>query len=380
MRECIQTLWHGLVTGADCCRALGTDTGGSVRLPAAYTGTVGFKPSYGLISRWGVVAYANSLDIVGIMGRDISSVRNVFSMPACLTASLRASVDANMGPDIVNRHDSRDPTNISPTSRRRIHAQLESSALTSRLTSSPLKIGVPLEYNISELAPSVRHAWSRSLSFLQKQGHSIHPVSLPHTQQALPAYYILAPAEASSNLAKYDGVRYGTRTEDKPDIDTDGLYATTRGEGFGAEVKRRILLGAFSLSADAIDNYFLQAQRVRRLVQRDFNAAFNARHPFLESPLKLESRSNIDVLISPTAPSPPPRLSNLLDDTSDSSPLDAYTNDVFTVPASLAGLPAVSVPVTAGNDDLVGIQVIGQYGDDELVLRVGELLEGRRSD
>lgn len=204
---------------------------------------------------------------------------------------------------------------------------------------------------------------------------------MPSTQQALPAYYILAPAEASSNLAKYDGVRYGTRAEDKPGTDTDGLYTSTRGEGFGAEVKRRILLGGFSLSADAIDNYFLQAQRIRRLVQRDFNAAFNARHPFLHSPSKLQARSNIDVLVSPTAPSPPPRLSTLLDDAagccSSSSPLDAYTNDVFTVPASLAGLPAVSVPVTAG-DELAGIQVVGQYGDDDLVLRIGELLEGEK--
>lgn len=344
---------------------------------------MGFKPSYGLISRWGVVAYANSLDTVGIMGRDTSSVRDVFSMSACLRL-LCAVMDANMDhPDIVNRHDPRDPTNISPTSRRRIHAQLESSVLQFRLASSPLRIGVPLEYNVSELAPSVRHAWSRSLSFLQKQGHTIHPVSLPSTQQALPAYYILAPAEASSNLAKYDGVRYGTRAEDKPDTDTDGLYTSTRGGGFGAEVKRRILLGGFSLSADAIDNYFLQAQRIRRLVQQDFNAAFNARHPFLHSPSKLQARSNIDVLVSPTAPSPPPRLSTLLDDAagccSSSSPLDAYTNDVFTVPASLAGLPAVSVPVTAG-DELAGIQVVGQYGDDDLVLRIGKLLEGEKFD
>lgn len=270
---------------------------------------------------------------------------------------------------------------------------MESSNLASRMTSSPLKIGVPLEYNISELASSVRYAWKRSLAFLQQQGHTIHPVSLPSTQHALSAYYVLAPAEASSNLAKYDGVRYGTRA-DSPDSgeQSDGyLYANTRGEGFGSEVKRRIVLGAFSLSADAIDNYFIQAQRVRRLVQRDFNAVFSARHPLISHPetaTKAGSKpADVDVLISPTAPSSTPRLSKLMDFETTDSPLDAYMNDVFTVPASLAGLPAVSVPVTTGGGssgsteaESAGIQVVGQYGDDELVLRVGELLEGKRMD
>lgn len=222
---------------------------------------------------------------------------------------------------------------------------------------------MPLEYNISELAPSVRQAWMQSLSVLQKQGHSIHAMSLPSTRQALSAYYILAPAEASSNLAKYDGVRYGTQAETGPNKSTDVLYANTR-SAFGAEVQRRILLGAFSLSADAIDNYFVQAQRVRRLVQGDFNAVFGLGHPFLSASVSAGPKPDgVDVLVCPTAPSPPPALSNLGDS------LDAYTNDVFTVPASLAGLPAVSVPV--GD---VGVQVIGQYGDDSLVLDVGSLV------
>lgn len=293
--------------------------------------------------------------------------------------------------DIVNQHDPRDPTNITATSRSRIQSHLESSNLASRMTSSPLKIGVPLEYNISGLAPSVRNAWYRTLAFLQRQGHTIHPVSLPSMQSALSAYYVLAPAEASSNLAKYDGVRYGTRAE-SPDSDgklEGNLYVNTRGEGFGSEVKRRILLGAFSLSADAIDNYFIQAQRVRRIVQRDFNVVFNAQHPFLGSfaevtadPQPKPADAHVDVLICPTAPSSPPQLSQLMGANDSSSPLDAYTNDVFTVPASLAGLPAISVPVTSSSDsteaDQVGIQVVGQYGDDELVLRVGELLEGKK--
>ncbi|KAA8649247.1 glutamyl-tRNA(Gln) amidotransferase subunit HER2 [Aspergillus tanneri] len=352
-----------------CYAALGTDTGGSVRLPAAYTGTVGFKPSYGLISRWGVVAYANSLDTVGILGKSTTSVRDIFS--------------------ILNKYDPRDPTSLSPSSRSRIASHLEAPSLSSRMNTVPLKIGVPLEYNISELAPSIRLAWSRSLSYMQQQGHSIRPVSLPATKLALSAYYVLAPAEASSNLAKYDGVRYGTRFEE-PDyhLEQDGyLYANTRGGGLGPEVKRRILLGTFSLSADAIDNYFIQAQRIRRLVQHDFNAIFNAAQPltFCLPGVGIEPKNNgVDILICPTAPSSPPRISDLMCSDTVVSPLDAYMNDVFTVPASLAGLPSVSVPVTIASDcqasedaDSAGIQIIGQYGDDELVLKVGKCLEGR---
>ncbi|EAL86693.1 hypothetical protein KXV92_009143 [Aspergillus fumigatus] len=353
-----------------CYAALGTDTGGSVRLPAAYTGTVGFKPSYGLVSRWGVVAYANSLDTVGILAKNASTARDVFR--------------------IVNRHDPRDPTNLSPRSRSRIASHLQQPALLSRMTSS-LRIGVPIEYNISELSPSVRRAWALSIAFLREQGHTIHPVSLPTTKLALSAYYVLAPAEASSNLAKYDGIRYGSRcnSPDSGGQPESYLYAKTRGDGFGLEVKRRILLGAFSLSADAINNYFIQAQRVRRLVQHDFNAVFRAEQPISPSRQKgdteLKSKqAEVDVLICPTAPSCPPQLADLVETDSIFSSLNAYTNDVFTVPASLAGLPAASVPVRvncrdegSSDADLAGIQIIGQYGDDELVLKVSESLEGK---
>ncbi|GFF50088.1 A subunit of putative glutamyl-tRNA amidotransferase [Aspergillus udagawae] len=354
-----------------CYAALGTDTGGSVRLPAAYTGTVGFKPSYGLVSRWGVVAYANSLDTVGILAKNTSRARDVFR--------------------IVNRHDPRDPTNLSPRSRSRITSHLQQPALLSRMASSPLRIGVPIEYNISELSPSVRRAWALSIAFLKEQGHTIHAVSLPTTKLALSAYYVLAPAEASSNLAKYDGIRYGSRS-DGPDSGGQPdsyLYAKSRGDGFGPEVKRRILLGAFSLSADAINNYFIQAQRVRRLVQCDFNTVFRAEQPMAPSRQRVDAelkskQAEVDVLICPTAPSCPPRLADLVETDSIFSSLKAYTNDVFTVPASLAGLPAASVPVSVGcrdggsrDADLAGIQIIGQYGDDELVLKVSEILEGK---
>ncbi|OJJ45525.1 hypothetical protein ASPZODRAFT_2110317 [Penicilliopsis zonata CBS 506.65] len=370
-----------------CYAALGTDTGGSVRLPAAYTGTVGFKPSYGLISRWGVVAYANSLDTVGILGKDTSSVRAVFDNKPSKRLMKKIA-------DVVNRHDPRDPTNLSPSSRSRILSSLDSPQFASRLASRPLKIGFPKEYNVSELTPAVRRAWMLALSHLRKQGHTIHPVSVPATKSALSAYYVIAPAEASSNLAKYDGVRYGTRAEG-PDGEgrTDGyLYGKTRGQGFGDEVKRRVLLGTFSLSADAIDNYFLQAQRIRRLVVHDFNAVFNLSHPLADTSIqngpesenaqREVQRADVDVLVCPTAPSAPPFLDSLLGGSA-SSPLDAYVNDIFTVPASLAGLPAISVPISlpdpqSQDPEMIGIQVIGQYGDDELVLKVGGLLEGQK--
>lgn len=314
--------------------------------------------------------------------------------------------------DILNQYDPRDPTSISPSSRSRISSYLSSPSLSSRLTARPLRVGVPLEYNISELSPAVRQAWFSALAQLEKQGHSIQLVSLPTTKIALSAYYILAPAEASSNLAKFDGVRYGSRASgpDSSDGPDNYLYAKTRGEGFGTEVKRRIVLGAFSLSADAIDNYFIQSQRVRRLVQRDFDRIFRVKNIFASSPASDEfpgssptsiasSERPVDVIIAPTAPSLPPSLSSLTNEMdSSSSSLDAYINDIFTVPASLAGLPAISVPVSiptkrediytgslaplSGQErtdtvdtDTVGIQIIGQYGDDHLVLKVAELLE-----
>ncbi|KAM5446322.1 Trimeric GatFAB AmidoTransferase(AdT) complex subunit [Microsporum audouinii] len=355
------------VATGQCHAALGTDTGGSVRLPAAYTGIFGFKPSYGLISRWGVVAYANSLDTVGIFGTDTSTIRSIF--------------------DVVNRYDNRDPTSISPTTRSRI---LDTVKEVSR-EKNRLRIGVPLEYNIHELSSDVRTAWQRTLQHLQSHGHTIHPVSLPATKQALSAYYVLAPAEASSNLSKYDGVRYGTRDIDFADNAGDYLYSNTRGMGFGAEVRRRILLGTLSLSADKIDNYFIQAQKVRRLVQSDFNSVFRLWHPLLHTPStvsnqqdassnkEIETDTKVDILVCPTAPSTPPTIKAL----ENSSPTEAYTNDVFTVPSSLAGLPSLSVPVSFQSElpgrpsliDSAGIQVIGQFGDDNMVLDVGEILE-----
>jgi aspartyl-tRNA(Asn)/glutamyl-tRNA(Gln) amidotransferase subunit A len=341
--------------------ALGTDTGGSVRLPAAYTGTVGFKPSYGRLSRWGVIAYANSLDTVGTLTQTVGHARDIFN--------------------VLDHFDHMDPTSLSKTVRDEIAGQT-----TAWSEDRKLRIGIPLDYNTASLSPKVRQTWSRLLSTLQDAGHSLHPVSLPSTHQALSAYYVLAPAEASSNLAKYDGVRYGHRTSgpDANPKDNLPLFAATRGEGFGPEVQRRILLGAYTLSSEAMDNYFVQAQRVRRLVQMDFDKAFALQNPLLDARAEQsDTTASVDVLIAPTAPTLPPTLAEV----EKLSPVEMYMNDVLTVPASLAGLPALSVPVKlrsgakeAGDVESVGMQVIGQFGDDELVLRVGQIIEGLQAE
>jgi aspartyl-tRNA(Asn)/glutamyl-tRNA(Gln) amidotransferase subunit A len=309
---------------------------------------VGFKPSYGLLSRWGIIAYANSLDTVGTFAKNVQDTRLLFEK--------------------LNIYDAQDPTSLPPSTR---------SRLDTSTPQRPLRIGIPLEYNISSLEPTVKATWLRTLRSLADNGHSLHKVSLPATPHALSAYYVLAPAEASSNLAKYDGVRYGSRAEGPDGTPNSVLFAKTRGQGFGSEVQRRILLGAFSLSAQAIDNYFIQAQRVRRLVQQDFDKVFSAPNPLHDAEREADAEG-VDVLICPTAPTQAPRLSEIRDQ----DPIDAYMNDVFTVPASLAGLPAISVPVPVSEQaadapaETVGMQIIGQYGSDKLVLDVAEILEG----
>lgn len=343
--------------------ALGTDTGGSVRLPASYTGVVGYRPTYGIISRFGVVPYANSLDTVGMLAKETRPILHLL---------------ADTGLD--QEHDANDPTSQSLATRRRC-----SDACPSTLQeNSSLTIGIPLEYNIAELDPVIRDTWAAAASMLHSAGASVVPVSLPSTKEALCAYYVLATAEASSNLAKYDGVRYGVR-DNQGDAAGHTLYSDTRGAGFGEEVKRRILLGTYSLSSEAIDNYFIQAQKVRRLVRQDFDRLFRLTNP-LSEPIQfdlsdlaedtgLEDKRGplqVDFLLSPTAPTMAPRLS----DVRSGGSLDAYMNDVFTVPASLAGLPAVSVPVWKQDHYLpVGLQLMGQTWDDRRLLRMAERLK-----
>ncbi|KAI1360332.1 amidase signature enzyme [Xylaria arbuscula] len=359
--------------------ALGTDTGGSVRMPAAYTGTVGFKPSYGMLSRWGVVPYANSLDTVGLLANTVQPIR-----------------EAIVSSGLYKEHDPRDPTSLPATVRSRCTAEREGyiPSVESSATLNGLTFGLPLEYNIEELDSRIRQGWLRALDIIQSLGGRVVPVSLPSTRNALSAYYVIAPAEASSNLAKYDGIRYGRRDTNGTSDAQDGvLYARTRGTGFGDEVKRRILLGSYTLSSEAIDNYFIQAQKVRQLVRRDFDRIFRLDNPLLdeqhfdlsemEESIGIETKlgpAQVDFLVCPTAPTTPP----LLEDIRTQTPLDSYMNDVFTVPASLAGLPAISIPMDlpvapeSAEQKLLhlgGLQLIGQYWDDARLLAVAQSLE-----
>ncbi|KAK4151920.1 amidase signature domain-containing protein [Chaetomidium leptoderma] len=372
--------------------ALGTDTGGSVRLPAAYCGVVGYKPSYGMLSRFGVVPYANSLDTVGLLAPGVGRIGELVFEDGGLWAE----------------HDPRDPTSLSVAARRRCAQGRVGYATAASAAGAAaggwegravgegllrgLRLGIPLEYNIEELDPRIRDAWAQAAKKLQEEfGARVVPVSLPSTRHALAAYYVIAPAEASSNLAKYDGVRYGVRdTEAASDAAGGVLYAASRGKGFGDEVKRRILLGSYTLSSEAMDNYFIKAQRVRRLVRRDFNRVFALDNPLheretfdltdLDESIAMEDKwgpEEVDFLLCPTAPTLAPRLEDVMNQT----PVDAYMNDVFTVPASLAGLPAISIPMpvasgiageVAGGSGTAGLQLIGQYWDDARLLAVAD--------
>ncbi|KAK0655944.1 amidase signature domain-containing protein [Cercophora newfieldiana] len=327
--------------------ALGTDTGGSVRLPAAYCGVVGYKPSYGMLSRHGVVPYANSLDTVGLLARTVGRIREL----------------------VVERGlwkvwDGRDPTSLGEATRRRCAEGREGCNGEKGRGLEGVRLGLPVEYNIEELEGRVKDAWVEAAGRLEERGAKVVPVSLPTTRHALSAYYVIALAEASSNLAKYDGV--------------------SRGQGFGEEVKRRILLGSYTLSSEAMDNYFLKAQAVRRLVRRDFDRVFRLENPLqdeqevfdlseMSDDIPMESKlgpAEVDFLLCPTAPTLAPKLEDVM---SGQGVLDAYMNDVFTVPASLAGLPAVSVPMPVeGEERMAGLQLIGQYWDDAKLLGVAE--------
>lgn len=368
--------------------ALGTDTGGSVRLPAAYCGVVGYKPSYGMVSRYGVVPYANSLDTVGLLAKEVGPIRQLMVGEEGLAA----------------QHDPRDPTSLSLAARRRCtaarkhYSQRSTQAIDKDAAGTllrPLTFGIPVEYNVAELEGCVRQGWEDTATFLRNElGARVIPVSLPSTRHALSAYYVIAPAEASSNLAKYDGVRYGPKQHEieRGQQQSDGvLYSAVRAQGFGPEVRRRVLLGAYTLSSAAMDNYFVQAQRVRRLVRRDFDRVFALANPLLDEDAQhfdladldeavvLDDKRGppqVDFLLCPTAPTRPPKLADVQAGLA-RSPVDAYVNDVLTVPASLAGLPAVSVPRAVGGDDesgVMGLQVIGQYWDDARLLAVAEAL------
>jgi aspartyl-tRNA(Asn)/glutamyl-tRNA(Gln) amidotransferase subunit A len=304
--------------------ATGTDTGGSIRQPASFCGIVGLKPTYGRCSRWGIVAFASSLDQAGPMTR---SVRDAAIMLGAMAG-----------------HDPKDSTSVE-----RPVPDYE-AALSGEVKG--LKIGVPKEYRVEGMPAAIDKLWAQGIEWLKAAGAEIVDISLPHTKYALPTYYIVAPAEASSNLARYDGVRYGLRVEGES---LDEMYENTRGEGFGAEVKRRVLIGTYVLSAGYYDAYYNKARQVRTLILRDFQEAFG----------------KVDAILTPTAPSAAFAEGEKMDD-----PVSMYLNDVFTVPVNLAGLPGISLPAGLSAEGLpLGLQLIGRAFDEETLLRVAGVLE-----
>ncbi|SFI98230.1 aspartyl/glutamyl-tRNA(Asn/Gln) amidotransferase subunit A [Sphingomonas sp. NFR04] len=311
-----------------CPAATGTDTGGSIRQPAAFTGISGIKPTYGRCSRWGVVAFASSLDQAGPMARDVRDCAIMLEAMAGFDPKDSTSLDMPV-----------------PQWEAGLSADLRGK-----------RVGIPAEYRMDGTPAEIEALWQQGIAWLKDAGAEIVEVSLPHTKYALPAYYIIAPAEASSNLARYDGVRYGLR-ELAEGQNLQEMYAATRAAGFGDEVKRRILIGTYVLSAGFYDAYYTQAQKVRTLIARDFDNAW----------------SQCDLLLTPTAPSAAFGLGEKQED-----PLAMYLNDVFTVPASLAGVPAMSVPggLDAGGLPL-GLQIIGKPFDEQGVLNAGLALEQR---
>ncbi|WP_029006908.1 Asp-tRNA(Asn)/Glu-tRNA(Gln) amidotransferase subunit GatA [Azospirillum halopraeferens] len=304
--------------------ATGTDTGGSIRQPAAFAGIVGIKPTYGRCSRWGIVAFASSLDQAGPMTRTVRDSAIMLRSMAGFDPKDSTSVDMPV-PDFE-------------------------AALTGDVRG--LRVGIPREYRVDGMPAEIEAMWQRGVEWLKAAGAEPVEISLPHTKYALPAYYIVAPAEASSNLARYDGVRYGLRVEGG---NLKEMYENTRGAGFGKEVRRRILIGTYVLSAGYYDAYYLKAQKVRTRIKQDFDAAF----------------TRCDVILTPTAPSGAFAIGEKMDD-----PIQMYLNDVFTVPVNLAGLPGMSLPAGLGADGLpLGLQLIGRPFDEETLFRVGGVLE-----
>jgi len=304
--------------------ATGTDTGGSIRQPASFAGIVGFKPTYGRCSRWGIVAFASSLDQAGPLTRTVR--------------------DSAIMLGAMGGHDPKDSTSVDTP------VPDYEAALTGDV--SGLRIGVPSEYRMDGMPAAIDALWRQGADWLKDRGAEIVEISLPHTKYALPTYYIVAPAEASSNLARYDGVRFGLRV----DGDTiQEMYENTRAEGFGDEVKRRVMIGAYVLSAGYYDAYYLKAQKVRTRIADDFRTAWDS----------------CDLVLTPTAPSPAFAFGEKMDD-----PIAMYLNDVFTVPSSLSGLPAISVPAGLSEEGLpLGLQLIGRPFDEETVLRAADVLE-----
>jgi aspartyl-tRNA(Asn)/glutamyl-tRNA(Gln) amidotransferase subunit A len=310
-----------------CAGATATDTGGSIRQPAAFTGTVGIKPTYGRCSRWGTVAFASSLDQAGPIARDVRDAAILLKSMASVDAKDTTSVDLPI-PDY--------------------EAVLGQSL-------KGMKIGIPNEYRVDGMPEEIETLWQQGIAWLKDAGAEIVNISLPHTKYALPAYYIVAPAEASSNLARYDGVRYGLRVDGK---DIADMYEKTRAAGFGKEVKRRIMIGTYVLSAGYYDAYYIQAQKVRTLIKRDFDLAFHA---------------GVDAILTPATPS---SAFGIADEDLAADPVKMYLNDIFTVTVNMAGLPGIAVPAGLDHKGLpLGLQLIGKPFEEETLFKTAYVIE-----
>ena len=306
-----------------CVAATATDTGGSIRQPAALTGTVGLKPTYGRCSRWGIVAFASSLDQAGPIARDVTDAAIMLRSMAGYDPMDSTSVDLPV-PDYE-------------------------AALARDIKG--LRVGIPREYRVDNMPPEIDALWKRGTEWLRDSGAEILDISLPHTKYALPAYYIVAPAEASSNLARYDGVRYGLRV---PGDDVVSMYENTRAEGFGAEVRRRVLIGTYVLSAGYYDAYYVRAQKIRTLIKRDFDEAWK----------------KVDIVLTPATPGPAFAPGDITD------PVEMYLCDIFTVTVNMAGLPGLAVPGGLNEDGLpLALQLIGRPFDEETLFRAGKAIE-----
>lgn len=313
------------VASSECVATLGTDTGGSIRQPASMCGVVGLKPTYGRVSRNGLVAFASSLDHIGPLTRTVS--------------------DSAIMLQAISGHDVKDSTSL--------NAPVPDYLAELKKDIKGLKLGVPKEYFEHDIADDVKESVNSAIETLKKAGASIRKISLPHTEYAVATYYIIAPAEASANLARYDGIRYGYREKDAQTLEE--LYQRSRTKGFGAEVKLRIMIGTYVLSAGYYDAYYKKAQCVRTLIKNDFVKAFK----------------DVDAIISPATPTSAFKLGEKLDD-----PLQMYLADIFTIPADLAGLPALVVPCKVANGTLpIGLQIIGKHLDEGTILRIANVYE-----
>ncbi len=303
---------------------IGTDTGGSIRQPASFTGTVGLKPTYGSCSRYGIVAFASSLDQAGPMSKDVK--------------------DSSILLEVISSFDKKDSTSID------FKRNNYSSELTRNIKG--LKIGIPKEYRVDGMPDEIEKLWKKGIECAKDCGAEIIDISLPHTSYALPTYYIVAPAEASSNLARYDGVKYGLRSSGKNLID---MYEKTRSEGFGEEVKRRVMIGTYVLSSGYYDAYYLKAQKVRQLIKQDFDQAYN----------------KVDAILTPSTPSSAFKIGEKSND-----PVSMYLNDIFTVPVNLAGLPGISIPAGVDKNNYpLGLQIIGKPFDEQTILNIAYSME-----